>query len=71
MGVLMLRCPMTDRNFSTGVNADKSSFRLMMDAVRAARCPQCGHVHAWRPRDAWLMERIAPRERETNLDCAS
>lgn len=71
MGVLMLRCPMTDRNFSTGINADKNSFRLMMDSVRAARCPQCGQVHTWRPHDAWLMESISPREKENNLDRAS
>jgi hypothetical protein len=29
MGLLMLRCPMTNRHFSTGVNTDRESFRLI------------------------------------------
>jgi hypothetical protein len=55
MGMLMLRCPMTDRNFSTGIYADKSRFKLMLDTERVVLCPQCGREHTWRPRDAWLV----------------
>jgi hypothetical protein len=58
MGMLMLRCPMTDRNFSTGIYADKSRFKLMPDTERIVLCPQCGREHTWRPRDAWLVECI-------------
>ncbi len=56
MGVLMLRCSMTDRNFSTGINSDKRKFRLMPDTTRVVRCPQCGQEHSWRPQDAWLVD---------------
>jgi hypothetical protein len=56
MGMLMLRCPMTDRNFSTGIYADKSRFKLMLDTERVVLCLQCGREHTWRPRDAWLVE---------------
>jgi hypothetical protein len=62
MGVLMLRCPMTDRNFSTGINTDRDRFRLIPDAMSAARCPYCRLDHIWRPRDAWLMESFPPGE---------
>jgi hypothetical protein len=56
MGVLMLRCPMTDRSFSTGIVSDKDRFSRMLDTSRVVRCPQCGEDHRWRPEDAWLVE---------------
>jgi hypothetical protein len=56
MGMLMLRCPMTDRNFSTGIYAEKSRFKSMLDTERVVLCLQCGREHTWRPRDAWLVE---------------
>jgi hypothetical protein len=61
MAMLMLRCPMTDRNFSTGIYVDKSRFKLMLDTERVALCPQCGREHTWRPRDAWLVESVNGR----------
>jgi hypothetical protein len=42
---LMLRCPMTDRNFSTGIHIDAESLKLIPDTRIAARCPYCGHEH--------------------------
>jgi hypothetical protein len=58
MGVLMLRCPMTDRGFATGVNIDEATFRRMPDTISMARCPYCGQEHPWRPNDARLLEAI-------------
>jgi hypothetical protein len=55
----MLRCPMTDRNFSTGINTDSESLRLIPDTRVVARCPYCGQEHPWGPRNAWLAESIA------------
>jgi hypothetical protein len=52
----MLRCPMADRSFSTGIVSDKDCFSRMLDTSRVARCPQCGEDHRWRPEDAWLVE---------------
>jgi hypothetical protein len=64
MGMLMLRCPMTDRNFSTGIKAN--DFRLIPDIRSVARCPYCRQNHTWRPNDAWLTQSIAPSERLEN-----
>ena len=58
MARLMLRCPMTDRNFSTGINTDIESLRLIPDTRVTARCPYCGQEPRSRPRDAWLAESI-------------
>ena len=61
MGMLMLRCPMTDQNFSPGIYADKGRFKSMLDTERVVLCPQCGREHRWRPRDAWLVECVNGR----------
>jgi len=71
MAVLMLRCPMSDRNFSTGIEIDPNGFKLMSDAIRIARCPYCQQEHSWRPYDAWMMESIPPRKRPKYFDLAS
>jgi hypothetical protein len=42
MGQLMLRCPMTDRNFSTGIDTDRKSLKRIPYARIAVRCPYCG-----------------------------
>ena len=47
MGSLMLRCPMTDRNFSTGIHTDIDSLKLVPDTRITARCPYCGQEHTW------------------------
>jgi hypothetical protein len=58
MGRLMLRCPMTDRNFSTGIDTDTETLRLVPDATITARCPYCGQDHSLRPHDGWLAKSI-------------
>ena len=42
MGQLMLRCPMTDRNFSTGIDTDRKSLKRIPYARIVVRCPYCG-----------------------------
>jgi hypothetical protein len=56
MGQLMLRCPMTDRNFSTGIDTDRESLKSVPYTGIAVRCPYCGCEHTWGPRDAPLAE---------------
>jgi hypothetical protein len=63
MGSLMLRCPMTDRNFSTGIHTDIDSLKLVPDTRITARCPYCGQEHTWGRADAWLAESGGPGER--------
>jgi hypothetical protein len=52
VGQLMLRCPMTDRNFSTGIGTDGKSLKRVPYARIAVRCPYCGLEHTWGLQDA-------------------
>jgi hypothetical protein len=62
MGVVMLTCPTTGREFSTGIHMEEDSFRKLPDTVSKAHCPYCGAVHSWWTREARLGDRIAPSQ---------
>ena len=71
MSVLMLSCPMWDRNFSTGIHVDRTGYQMMTDTVRFVRCPYCRQNHSWRKDDALLVESFPPARPLTQLDEAS
>ena len=52
MGVLMIQCPSTGREVSTGIEMLDVE---QLPAVKATTvCPACGCVHEWTKHDAWL-----------------
>jgi len=56
MGVLVIKCQVTGRKFSTGVHTDADTLAKMKNEVLSARCPYCLTRHSWRPLDAKLVE---------------
>jgi hypothetical protein len=60
MGVLMLKCPETGREFATGIYLDEDSFRRLPDTVSKAACPHCGQMHSWWTHDARLSYATRP-----------
>jgi hypothetical protein len=60
MGVLIIKCPNTGRDISTGIETDKDTFAAMPNDVVETRCPHCRTKHSWRPRDARLIDAIPP-----------
>jgi hypothetical protein len=54
MGVLMLTCPTTGREFSTGIHVEEDSFQKLPDTVTKAACPHCSQLHRWWTHDARL-----------------
>ena len=62
MGVVMLKCRITGREFSTGVNIDEDSFRKFPDTVTKAHCPYCGLKHSWWTREAHWVNSIQPSQ---------
>jgi hypothetical protein len=47
MSVLMLNCPTTGREFSTGIYVEAESFLRLPDTVTKSACPHCGLLHNW------------------------
>ena len=63
MGVLMLTCSITGRDFSTNIQIDEESFRELSDVVTKARCPHCGLMHSWWAREARQVGSYPPIDR--------
>jgi hypothetical protein len=56
VGVLLITCPVTGDEFSTGIETDEQSLDLIPDTVARSLCPHCGAEHAWSKSDARLSE---------------
>jgi hypothetical protein len=62
MGVLLVCCPATGREFSTGIQLDDVTFRMLTATLSTAYCPYCRADHRWTPREARLAEAIPPQQ---------
>jgi hypothetical protein len=52
--VVMVRCPTTGRELSTGVEMEAATFEQLPDIRSTIECPLCGLDHVWSTREAWL-----------------
>ena len=52
--VVMVRCPTTGEELSTGVEMDAATFERLPDIHSQMKCAICGLDHEWSPREAWL-----------------
>jgi hypothetical protein len=62
MGVLLVCCPATGKEFSTGIQLDDVTFRMLTATLSTAYCPYCCVDHRWTPREARLAEAIPPQQ---------
>jgi hypothetical protein len=60
LGILMVRCPATGKDFPSGVETDQLSFEKTPAFNGTIHCPLCGVEHAWSKIDAWVCESDAP-----------
>jgi predicted RNA-binding Zn-ribbon protein involved in translation (DUF1610 family) len=60
MGVLLVKCPATGKEFSKGINADRGNLVGLRAIVAASICPHCGAEHAWRLEDARYVDVVPP-----------
>jgi hypothetical protein len=58
MGILLILCPRTSREFSTGIQLDEVTFRMLTGTLSTAYCPYCRAEHRWSPREARIVESI-------------
>jgi len=56
MGVVMIKCPQTQCAISTGIKADRESFRCSAVFFARSHCPICQTNHEWFAREAWILE---------------
>jgi hypothetical protein len=56
MGAVMVRCPQTGRELSTGLVADRERFRTMPVFFGQVYCPVCRTEHEWFAKEAWVCE---------------
>jgi hypothetical protein len=60
MGVLVVKCPVTGREFSTGIQIERADFKRLQDALTASLCPYCGLEHSWWTREGRYVEALPP-----------
>jgi len=52
--IVMVKCPTTGREISTGVEMDAATFERLPDIHSHIKCPLCRFDHDWSTREAWL-----------------
>src|SRR5262247_4185792 len=65
MGVVMIKCPDTGRDISTGLVADRDSFRATPVFFGRVFCPLCRTNHEWFAQQAWVCEAEPAAVRES------
>ncbi len=55
MALVMITCPATKRQVSTGIETDPASIALLPPINARLNCPACGRVHTWSVLDAELV----------------
>jgi hypothetical protein len=65
MGIVMIRCPATGQEISTGIKVDRPRFECSPVFFAQTYCRFCGTEHQWFAKDAWVAESAAssPRPR--------
>jgi hypothetical protein len=56
MGTVMVKCPDTGRDISTGIVADRASFNATPVFFARVYCPLCQAEHEWFAKEAWVCE---------------
>jgi hypothetical protein len=56
MSMIMIRCPETGSEISTGIECEDADFRSLPFVITQTTCPSCGREHSWSKSDAWLND---------------
>ena len=52
MGMVMIMCPSTGQEITTGIETDEETFNCLPDVETRTLCPVCGAVHSWSKQQA-------------------
>jgi hypothetical protein len=56
MGTVMVKCPHTGHDISTGIVADRASFNATPVFFSRVYCPRCETEHEWFAQEAWVCD---------------
>ncbi len=56
MGIIMIKCPRTGDEISTGIEMEISDFRRAPVFFARVHCPICECEHEWFAGDAWVCD---------------
>ena len=56
MGMVMIRCPETQRAISTAMQVDRATFHSTPVFFSRTFCPLCRVKHEWFAKDAWVCD---------------
>jgi hypothetical protein len=56
MGIVMVKCPDTGHDISTGIVADRASFNATPVFFARVYCPVCRTEHEWFAKEAWVRD---------------
>ena len=69
MGVIMIRCPQTEREIPTGLEMGTAEFRRAPVFFSRVQCPVCAREHEWFAKDAWVCDGVdAGSRRDAFID---
>ena len=54
MNKIMVTCPSTGKDVSTGISTNKDTLDHLPNTISSMNCPHCGTAHDWTVGDAWL-----------------
>ncbi len=54
---IMVKCPATGKDVSTGIATTEDTFDHLPYHISSMNCPHCGVRHSWTQQDAWLEGR--------------
>jgi hypothetical protein len=69
MGVVLIICPQSGKEVTTGIEIDGASFSQLPDVIVRSLCPDCGSHHAWWTHEARLQKsaEMVARDRAASL----
>jgi len=54
VATVMIKCPKTGKEISTGIAMDTESFKSATLTNNSVTCPHCKQTHVWSKKDAYL-----------------
>jgi hypothetical protein len=56
MAIIMIRCPQTGREISTGIEMERARFGTLPVFFSRSYCPICQIEHEWFAQEAWVRD---------------